>query len=396
MLHARTIPTLPLALAGSIASLLIGVLPAAASIRMADPIASGASYRPLANGDVFNYDDTTRTTLTQNGKTTHTTQKGTQVDTVTYPVKHGGKSGLYALTSTSMYASGPSSTSTDFVRLEKQGALQLEDVLADTYSETEGSISVSGSQTFKSPLIIDELPEAQGLSWSEAAAFAYLFEYGGPSFTITEAIDQDVSGGYTEQYKEVFGGSTITMSYLLKDNGTGSLTNPGGSYAFGLPVMQGKSYVIPVVYQSATTDVPDWYPGHAAPLQPLDSEPTAIGALVKTPKACGAKSNMSAYDVRTEQTELDPVGGEYVTDTSDEYDVAGMGTVCAINVSTVKAYDNLSTGKLTLASTSTFTEILTSEIVKARTRFGIAEAFSSLPTERWMNHVLGRGVPTGR
>jgi hypothetical protein len=399
MRHERTISTYSFVLIASIASLplLGGAVPAGATIRAEAPIASSGSYMPLANGDVFNYAATSRSTLTENGKTTHTTQKSTQVETVTYPVKHGGKNGLYALTSTSTYASGPSATGTDFVRLEKQGPLQLEEVLADTSSETEGSVSITGTQTFKSPLIIDELPEAQGLSWSEAAAFVYSFEYGGPSFTITEAIDQDASGGYTEQYKEVFGSNTITSNYVLKDNGTGTLTNdPGGRYAFGLPVKQGGSYVIPVVYQSATTDVPDWYPGGAAPLQPLDSQPTAIGALVKTPKTCGSKANMSAYDVRAEQTELDPIAGDYLTDTSDEYDVAGMGTVCAISVSSVKGYDNLSTGKLTLTSTSTFTEILTSEIVKASTRFGIAEPFSSLPTRAWAPRVLDRAGATQR
>jgi hypothetical protein len=265
----------------------------------------------------------------------------------------------------------------------------LEEVLADTYSETEGSVEINASQTYKQPLIIDELPEAQGSSWSEAAAYTYSFGYMGPGYTITEDIDQDATGGYTEQYKSVFGSSSMTIDYVLKDNGAGTLTNdPGGTYSFGLPIKQGGSYVIPVVHQSSTTDVPDWYPGGGQPLQPLQTIPTAIGAPVKTPKACGARANMTAYDVRDDQVILDPVGGSYITGTGDEYDVAGMGTVCAISVSSVKLYDNLSTGKVTVTSTSTNTEILTSEIVKARTRFDVAEPFSSLPARFWIRGSL--------
>jgi hypothetical protein len=397
MPRQRSILTSLVALAAIAASLLPlgGGAPAAASIRYADAIGTTDSYRPLANGDEFNYNVVSETTTTQHGKTSHSTQKSTQTEKVAYPVKHGGKAGLYALTSTSTYASGPTATDVTYVRLAKQGSFQLEEILAETYSEVEGSVSISETETYKQPSIIDELPEAKGLSWTEAAPFGYTFSYVVPGFTETENGDQDALGGYTEQDKTVAGSSTTTAAYDLKDDGSGTLAmNPGGTYSFGLPVKQGGSYVIPVVYQSATTDVPDWYPGGGEPLQPLETLPAAIGGFVKTPKGCGAQAGMTAYDIRVVQTELDPISGEYVTGTSDAYDVAGKGTVCGIAVTSFKGYDNFTTGKLTSKSTTTYTEILTSEIVKARTRFGVAEPFNSLPNHAWMRRALERSAAT--
>jgi hypothetical protein len=165
----------------------------------------------------------------------------------------------------------------------------------------------------------------------------------------------------------------------VASNGTGKLTNATTgqnllTVTVGLPAVQHAKAVIPVTTAggnplpgkpkpASTVDVPDWYPSHDAAPKPLASSEITDKGLVSAPAACGKRAGVKAFDLHGESTRLDPLAATYLVETEDEYDAAGLGSICSILESKTSEYSDsaFESGKVIGTVTTTAVTILTSE-----------------------------------
>jgi hypothetical protein len=254
------------------------------------------------------------------------------------------------------------------VDFKKDGALYLLEYLASSYALYSGSQQYGTESLInKKPYdITAEYPESAGLQWNNnyAADFTFSENFGTFNLGITES--QKADGSYTEVQTTSGASGQSTTEWDLKSDGTGFLlseqpSQPSQKYLIGLPVLQGSGEFIPVKLGKQTTYVPDWYPGGGAPLSPLLSYTTTVGALANTPSTCGAEGGQPAYDVHQVGIGLDPIGGEYVIATRDQYDSPTQGMICLVDAVQYAFYDNLNSGQVTSTEAVTDVEVLSGE-----------------------------------
>jgi hypothetical protein len=173
-------------------------------------------------------------------------------------------------------------------------------------------------------------------------------------------------------YKETGFEYDVPYTLLLNANGTGSNSyGPavgGVEWTFGVPQAGGSGYIIPATeyYDSMThtNSVPDWYPGHHLPPQPLATNTMRDFGKQTAPKGCGKKQGgQLATHIESMYVGLDPVYGDTYDETQDYYVVPGIGRICRLDHIVETFYQEYFTGKVTAVTTTDSAEVLVSERV---------------------------------
>ena len=181
----------------------------------------------------------------------------------------------------------------------------------------------------------------------------------------------DATGAYSREVSHHDAGSGYVVTKRQSAEGVGQEQNGGtgkeaGLTVFGTPIQMGSGYVIPVTYsppggKPVTTNVPDWYPGNG-PIHVLKTAGTKdVGLAVNVPAKCGIAAGQPATRLEAFGSALDVVDGTFTVHTTDRYVIAGMGVVCTIHESYLKAYDNRATGALIKTERTTEASGLTGE-----------------------------------
>jgi hypothetical protein len=231
------------------------------------------------------------------------------------------------------------------------------------------SYSSTTTTNYPSPDQILALPLNSGVTWSANMArnsttmtnttSASNEPYGATNLTTQNNAD--------DSYSQTGQNSlTTTTARTLNSDGSGSTTDTNiatsaVSYILNIsaPASSGSGYTIDVSTASSSTakpkayQVPDWYPGSAAPQSPLGSQSsTVVGPVSSLPSACtysGGLTNIVEYD--TTSSVLDPLSGTYSTSSSQNFNSNGT-TVCVLSTSTVQTF-SLTTGALVKTQVTT-------------------------------------------
>jgi hypothetical protein len=349
---------------------------------------------PFVQGDVFKYAYSETDTTKSSGSTVVSYVDGTTVATVG-PMKtfDGHKltdfNEVYTFTDSD---SGHTTTATGkettdrfrtFATGEKS-TLDYEsygDKHVLTVNDTDGdSESQTGSYTYGGAFWIDVLPETKNDSWVEETANTQINDTtrvtSGVTDKETEKFTEQTDGSYVRDYTSQKTGEGQYVETDTQDSdGSGSDVNNGktnptaGTTTFAAPAKVGGKYVITVVYTPptgppTTTEVPDWFPGHAL-LEKLTSDTKKDIGPKAVPSTCGKATAGQAAELLSESyLFLDVVIGKYYLDATDTYVVSGEGVACVIEKQTTDTYDNLATGALLSSETVATISGLTSETLK--------------------------------
>jgi hypothetical protein len=349
--------------------------PAASSVLV--PLASNP---PILAGDVFHYSTKSTTTITTTGlKPIVESFSETFSIAASAGATFDGRKGLTKLT----YVYGVGSASTTvyaYVGFEPSGALMRELLYGSTESSSAFGASQSSVSTYPAGAIEAYYPEAAGQRWTPAATFTTVSQEAEPGGTSKTTRTDYLDGSYVSDSSSVTGATKVAVTQVLASNGSGKTTTSAtgdnnGSVTYALPVAKsGKNY-IPETAEGAnplpakptpakTYDVPDWFPGHAAPAHPLAVSEITDKGIVTTPAACGAFKGVKAYELESTSRTLDPVDGTYTTLVGYEYDVPGRGNVCSLSTEAGDDYSNsppTATGALTGTTRTVSVTVLTSE-----------------------------------
>ncbi len=187
--------------------------------------------------------------------------------------------------------------------------------------------------TYATPLVLDELPETSGASWTNSPAVTILendaTNANGPAFFSKQVINTD--GSYTEtttypaSYGPPGGSSVITQNA----DGSGSITNVAGAGAviFGTPQPQGDgTYALPYsVYTvpnpgpndqpQVSQTIPAWFTVPPTLYSETDSD---LGSQ-QVPAACHAPSSItSATEIQRTISRVDTILGYTETQTTSD------------------------------------------------------------------------------
>ncbi|MBV8490688.1 MAG: hypothetical protein JO199_09180 [Candidatus Eremiobacteraeota bacterium] len=134
--------------------------------------------------------------------------------------------------------------------------------------------------------------------------------------------------------------------------------------SFGLPIMQGSTYVIPVTVVDSSGAkvkrfVPDWYPGSTVP-SPLMTDTVTVGHRMMS-SLCGSYAGQTSIATIETIGALDPVDGTVTNVRSTAYYQSGkIMPACGVSTTTVEYYDNVKSGKLKRTEQTTDVVVMTS------------------------------------
>lgn len=319
--------------------------------------ASPGSTAPLNPGQSFAYTGTLLQTQFRSQPapmpTATTLVTVQQTGTVKDQQAFNGTTGLYdgsvAETDTTLLQTSTSQTDTyyGFSTPASNGSTQLLEygsTWADDNSDTL-------TYTYASPLVLDELPETSGASWTNSPAATILEDdttnANGPAFFSKQVVN--ANGSYTETttYPPAYatGSSVITQNA----DGSGSITNVAGAGAvvFGAPQPQGDgTYVLPYsVYSvpspgpndqpSVSQNIPAWFTVPPTLFSETDSD---LGSQ-PIPSACHAPSSIaSAIEIQRTISRVDTILGYTETQTTSDYRIPTSGVVCVVMNDTQNQY----------------------------------------------------------
>jgi hypothetical protein len=335
---------------------------------------SASASVPLVPGDAFHYAFTNDSTVDEPGYSPgHYSSKGTFSVAVSGGVSFAGRANLMKL-----HYSSPNSPAAedDYVGFDPLAGGRFEQRLFGAVSTFGPKIGNGiSTRTLPAGSIQNVYPEAKGPAWSPAADSTTLTQPYGPASpsSFKETAFADGSYRWTEDISLYVGGIVQGAGSLASD-GSAKMTsrNAGfnaGTITFEKPLARKTGFAIPVTSEgfnqlpapplkAATRDVPDWFPGNALAPRPLLIDTETNNGRAITPRACGRRAGLAAFDLHESTRSLDPLVGSLVVTTTDEFDVAVFGNVCTISKTSFAAYDNRITGRLLENVTSTSVTIL--------------------------------------
>ncbi len=231
----------------------------------------------------------------------------------------------------------------------------------------------TNSRTYLTPFLRDQFPRAPQTTLPLPVAFNHVVNDYVVAPTNTANVLQSnqtrqVDGSYTES------GMTYDVPYAIVQNADSTGTGTEGpadapeTWSFSLPETRHSHEVIPVVATyggaSGTNFVPDWFPGHGAPPNPLASSAFVDEGLKKVPANCGIYAGKRATLLHETYTDLGAVAGNLYSETDDYYVVDRVGRVCMDVTTTTKVYDQEVTGECETATTVHTLEGLVSETLR--------------------------------
>ncbi len=247
-----------------------------------------------------------------------------------------------------------------------------------SYGFDDSTVSVKSSQiteyitdkhTRVTPFYYDVLPQSPGTFAEPVAEVESYDDYDqttlGASNVLSYTETRAGDGSLTESGMDY----DVPYQHVVNSNGTGTdhagPTQGGTLWTIGSPVKGASGYVIPATETYAgkmhTNDVPDWYPGHAAPAHPLATAKMVDMGGVVAPAGCGTRAGTPATLLAYSYNQLDPINGDTYVETDDYYVVAGIGRICRLINILETYYDKKVTGKVTETKTTTSSEVLASE-----------------------------------
>jgi hypothetical protein len=365
----------------------------AASPGAASPGAISNPY-PFVQGDVFKYAYSQTDTTKSSGSTVVSYVEGTVVSTVGpmksfdgHKLTDFGEVFTYTNSDSGHTTTGTGKETTDRFRTFATGEKSTLDYesYGDKHSLTENdtdgdSESQTGTYTYGGPFWIDILPETKNASWVEETANTQVDDTtrvtSGVTDKETETFKEQTDGSYGRDYtSQKTGEGQYVETDTQNSDGSGSDVNNGktnptaGTTTFSAPGKVDGKYAITVVYtpptgQPTTTEVPDWFPGHAL-LEKLTSDTKKDIGPKAVPSTCGKTTAGQAAEMLAETYSfLDVVTGKYYLEDTDTYVVSGEGVACVIEKRTIDIYDNLATGALLSSETLDSIDGLTSETLK--------------------------------
>jgi hypothetical protein len=238
------------------------------------------------------------------------------------------------------------------------------------YGQTGSFTKNQVTQTYVNPdpIIIDEIPEVAGATWTNSVALNVTVDSGPANQHVHETEVRQADGSEVHTYTHTDGtpADTVTNTYTMNANVTGSIVHqaPTGSYQFtiGQPVKQGAVFVIPITYTDANGPqiytVPDYYPGNGPPPPTYTFGLTDLGTQLP-PAVCSKAPQIPATHVHSAQTFYNVFGnvGNLV---EDLYFTASRGLICYTNSETQLTYDVVNDGALVDTFTTTDVYTLTS------------------------------------
>lgn len=302
---------------------------------LSDTASAGASLSfsgTKLQNDVYTYPSPT---LPPTAVTTNVTQNVT-VSSVANPYGAGNVNDLHSVEADA----APTQTQTSTADYYEQtvpmstGSLSQVELLGYNAVDDQGNKT---AVTYPSPLVLDEMPDAAGLLWTNSPAEQYNWTSSG---TETDQRTVNADGTYTETDVQARGSDAISAADAADYSGqvafqfsgsNGIVTetwqlSPPASGAITATIVEQPLGGAPKTLGAYS--VPAWF----ATTTPLYSETDVDNG----PKAFDAKcGNLSALGTQGDQlvqtiAQLDPAQGTMETTTTTAYNVVGFGPVCVI------------------------------------------------------------------
>jgi hypothetical protein len=340
---------------------------------------------PFAPGDSFTYNFNSTVSVKPSCKgtpvvtTTSYPETTTIMPAITYSYPPGNSATVYPFvtTATTTTANGALTvTNTDYRNFVTNGSsTDLVDYGLDYISTLQEPNNVTQHQEttrkYLAPLLRDQEPRQAKkilpfpVSFNDIENNYYL----APTMTniLQSNATRNVDGSYTES------GTTYDTPFSIQQNsdstgqGIEGPSNAPETWTFLLPQVTSKGDVIPVQATyggaSGTTYVPDWFPGHAAPRNPLAKSSYVDKGGKKVPAGCGIYAGKTAALLQMTYSNLAPVAGYLYSETDAYYVVNGVGRVCMEVTHSQETYDQEVSGKCLSAQTFHSTEGLVSESI---------------------------------
>jgi hypothetical protein len=229
---------------------------------------------------------------------------------------------------------------TTFVTPSPNGSVTNVTVTRQVYSDSDG---YTQSLTYPTPLVVDQEPENNNATWTNAAMLTTAESYsGGESINRTTNAD----GSYVET--EVDNNTGVNNTATVNSDASGSWEAASGSAGFYSGFFTGFTWTAPSAgnvtftateYTGATSQlvVPQFF--STSPLT-LASNASKITTGVTFPGACSvpSKYGTSGNDIHTIVTGLDPLFGFTETTTTDAYTSTTYGLVCVQSTDLLETY----------------------------------------------------------
>jgi hypothetical protein len=361
----------------------------AAALSFSDPLAASAATLvgpySFAVGDVFTFAYNSTTSLQKgSGAPTVATQSYIETTTILPPVNFAYASGHVAKaypfeTRGSSTTSAGTLTYTEVVYRNFVTNSGVKDYLEYGYTTTSNLLRpdnvtkhLSTTRTFTTPFLLDQLPEKSNATWKQPIDFKdvindYYSHPTGPGDTniLQSTTTRSADGSYIDSGMDF----DVPFTIVQKPNGTGTLTiGPASTpeqWEFGLPKSSGKGEIIPVIVsfvgKTGFNSVPDWFPGHGSPANPLTTLSMADKGTQAVPAGCGKYAGKPSTLLQLTYDQLSPVGGYTFQETDDFYVISNVGRVCVTKAYTKTNYDQKVTGKVISVDTFSSTAGLVSE-----------------------------------
>ncbi len=355
----------------------VGAVTLSATTAASAAVLPTAANPPVLPGDVFNYaTKATVTTTIPGSQPTSTVVNSTFSAKATNGASFDHRKDLIKLQFT--YSAVPGEVVNDYVGFAA-GDGAMEAILYGTVTELSTAAETELiTQVYPTGSIEIVYPEAKGQTWSPAAPFTSVGKVTQGAAVTNTSSSVALDGSFTATSDTTEGSFTEDVKETLASNGSGQITLAKTGYntstvQFGLPIeLSATTYGIPVTVAGGnalpasptppfTFPTADWFPSGKSAPSPLSTATIADHGLTTTPAGCGARAGIGAQVLSGTVSEVNTLAGTVVTTTYDQYDAAGMGTVCTLETTTVKTFANTSTGKLASEVKTVSATILTSE-----------------------------------
>ncbi len=330
------------------ATLTTGNVSATANVVVSDAVRSltgktkgnVGSQRPTSGGDTYSYAGTWSQTFVRTGQPTMTTT-ATLADavTVTSGASFNSVSGLYDFKSVDTATSNLATTALTSHEYDGINLAGSPITYSDYGLKTDDGFGSTTTLTYLTPQLIDQLPETNGVTWSNTGA-STLVENDASSETST--LTYSANGTYSQTTLYPLTSGTPALQNLITENSDGSgssnFTVGGGpAFSFAIAAPSAGSITITPSFMPPAT-VTSWFTTPPS----LFSETDALGSS-SLPSGCTTGTGIPTTVNKLERVinRLDTIIGFTEQQTIDSYVTGGYGVVCVTINDVLSNYYNM-------------------------------------------------------